>query len=251
MSRRPWYESAFGADYPARYAHRDAAEARAAVALLDGAVGGVAGRRVFDLCCGAGRHLAALRAAGALAVGGDLSAALLALARRGGARVVRLDMRRLPWRAGAFDIVTNFFTAFGYFDDDHENMAVLAGVARVLRPGGWFLLDYINAIPVMAGLTVEPSVQVQQGPDGRHWRTTRWLAPGPRAEKRMVALDDPAGAEVAESLRLYRREELEAGLRAAGLDPVAAWGDYTGRAAGGDAPRLILLARRLSDEAAD
>jgi len=43
------------------------------------------------------------------------------------------DMRRLPWTA-RFDGAINWFTAFGYFDDN-ELRQVLAEVARALKPG--------------------------------------------------------------------------------------------------------------------
>ena len=52
------------------------------------------------------------------------------------------DMRTLPagWTA-QFDAVLNMFSAFGYFDEAADNQQVLAEVARVLRPGGIFILD--------------------------------------------------------------------------------------------------------------
>ena len=49
------------------------------------------------------------------------------------------DMRRLPWTA-RFDGAINWFTAFGYFDDN-EPRQVLAEVARALKPGGRFALE--------------------------------------------------------------------------------------------------------------
>ncbi len=40
--------------------------------------------------------------------------------------------------------VNNMFTAFGYFESDEDNYAVLRAVHRALRPDGRFLLDTLN-----------------------------------------------------------------------------------------------------------
>jgi hypothetical protein len=50
---------------------------------------------------------------------------------------VKGDMRRLPARwNGRFDAVVNLFTSFGFFQDPRDDIATIAGFARVLRPGG-------------------------------------------------------------------------------------------------------------------
>jgi SAM-dependent methyltransferase len=51
-------------------------------------------------------------------------------------------MRRLPWEE-RFDLALNFFTSFGYFDDD-ENRAWLREVRKTLKPGGRLALDLWN-----------------------------------------------------------------------------------------------------------
>jgi SAM-dependent methyltransferase len=52
------------------------------------------------------------------------------------------DMRAIPW-TGRFDRVVNWFTAFGYFDDD-DNRKVLAQIVRALKPGGRAGLELLN-----------------------------------------------------------------------------------------------------------
>ena len=59
-----------------------------------------------------------------------------------GARL--LDMRRLPFADASFDAVLNLFHAFGYLEDETQDELVLAEVARVLAPGGRFLLEVAN-----------------------------------------------------------------------------------------------------------
>lgn len=108
----------------------------------------VAGRRVLDLACGSGRYgvLAQQRGA-ALVVGSDLSGAMLAhspLALR-----VRADMMQLPFSAASFDVVLSGL-AVGHADDLD---AWMAGVARVLAPGGECVYSDFHPDAARAGMT--------------------------------------------------------------------------------------------------
>jgi len=144
-----WFEQWFGEEYLRLYPHRDDDDAAAAVALID-RLYPLSRLRALDLACGPGRHAAQLAARGARVTGLDLSLPLLSLARartRGAVSLVRADMRHLPFCAGAFDVVVNLFTSFGYFADDAQHAAVIAGSRALLRRGGVFVLDY----PVPAG----------------------------------------------------------------------------------------------------
>jgi SAM-dependent methyltransferase len=77
-------------------------------------------------------------------VGVDFSPAMLTEARRGGTgprlEFVQGDMRRLDYER-EFDAVVNLYTSFGYFSP-RENLDVLRGMARALRPGGRILIDH-------------------------------------------------------------------------------------------------------------
>lgn len=108
------------------------------------------GARLLDLACGLGWLTVPLAQRGFQVTGLDLSAALLSLAEKAaneaGVEVdwVRGDMRALPeaW-AGRFDAVSLTLSEFGCFDDPSDNQKVLSEVARVLKPGGRFLLDVV------------------------------------------------------------------------------------------------------------
>ncbi len=253
MKLTEWYETAFGADYLQRYSHRNREEAERGVRLLLRHLPRGWRGPAFDLCCGAGRHAVALRAAGVPALGGDLSHSLLRAAAHDAARagytlpLVRMDMRRLPFRDCSLGLVTNFFTAFGYFDADGENFGVLAEVARVLRPGGWFLMDFLNRETAVRAIEQAPHEEFPSGTPGGVWLIDRCLTPdGRRAQKHQQEWRNGAQArEVWESVRLYSPQELEAAFRAQGLKVLHRWGDYTGEALDVDAsPRCILLAQR-------
>lgn len=103
--------------------------------------------RVLDLCCGQGRHSLELARRGYKVVGLDLSETLLDFSRAAAEEqgldieFIHGDMRAIPG-SGEFDGVFNFYTAFGYFERDEDNQAVLDAVGAALKPKGKFLLDY-------------------------------------------------------------------------------------------------------------
>jgi SAM-dependent methyltransferase len=100
------------------------------------------GSLVLDLPCGWGRLRPWLLEKGYRIVGGDLSP--LNLARHKNehpGNVVRLDLRRLPFRQGCAHGVFCAYTSWGYFASDEENLQQLSEFARVLKPEGVLLLD--------------------------------------------------------------------------------------------------------------
>ena len=143
-----------------------------------------------------------------------------------------------PGRAGGFDAATSFFTSFGYFDEA-GNRAVLEGVAGSLHEGGVFLLDFLNATAVMAHLVPES----EEERDGRTYRVQRRIEDG-RVLKDVVIEEEGLTMSYTESVRLYLHNDLVTMLGAAGLNPVASYGDFDGRDYTSDAPRCILVAQK-------
>ena len=235
-----WFEQWFGEEYLHVYPHRDDVEAERLVRLLARQGIGGAGYVVLDLACGPGRHAAAIARGGARVVGLDLSRALLfAARRRKPGPLVRGDMRRLPFRTAAFDVVVNLFTSFGYFASDAEHEAVLDEVARVLRPGGRFVLDYLNAPAVRAGLV--PRDERLSG--GSRVVQERRISEDGRYVVKSIHVNGDTRT-FTERVRLFGRADLEGMLAARGIATEVAGGDYDGAAHTPESPRLILLGRR-------
>ncbi len=99
----------------------------------------VSGQRMLDLGSGFGATVAFARANGLRAVGVDLLAPSLRLARRlhPGLALVAGDASALPFRDGSFDAVTAMCMV-GFLSD---KTAFFLEVRRVLRPGGRFGAD--------------------------------------------------------------------------------------------------------------
>ncbi len=150
-----WFEVAFGAHYPALYAHRDSAEAALCFELLPTmAPLSPHGKPVLDLGCGDGRHLEFLVKAGLPCLGLDLSSPLLELAsqRSLGTPLIRGDMRSIGLKDQSLDSVLSLFTAFGYFGRLQDNVVVVEEVSRILCSGGHWFLDYFNCDRVVQEL---------------------------------------------------------------------------------------------------
>jgi SAM-dependent methyltransferase len=236
----PWFQAAFGAMYPIVYAHRDDAAAAREAAFAQNVLGIGPEHRVLDLACGDGRHLAAFSALGLTAVGVDLSDALLVRARVRRLVVVRADLRALPFRSDAFDHATSFFTSFGYFESEDENLQVLREAARVLRPRGRLLLDVPDREALERGL-VARSEFVREG---LRMQCDREIDRG-RVRKRVRVLNG-GGEEVArfeESVRIYTLPELEAALLRANFRTFRKHGGFDGRPVG-QGERYLVAAER-------
>jgi SAM-dependent methyltransferase len=239
-----WYAQWFGEEYLQLYPHRDEEEARSAVELVLRHFALASDAHILDLACGQGRHLREFATLGFRAIGLDLSPYLLDLARETGMPLVRGDMRMLPFASRSCDLVTNFFTSFGYFADPDDDRLVLSEVSRVLRHDAVFAFDFLNADRVRASL---PSRDVSSV-DGRLVRQVRGLVDdGRTVEKRIEILGptDPIPHIYYERVRLYSSFELSRMLADSGLQVVESFGSYAGDPPSSSAPRVILIGRAL------
>ena len=230
-----WFEEWFGEEYLQLYPHRDEAEADRAVALVARATGLRPGWRVLDVGCGAGRHARAFRAAGARCVGLDLSRTLLRIARGvTDAPLVRADMRELPVRPGSMDLTVSLFTSFGYFERDEEHAGALREMVRTLRPGGWLVIDFLNASEVRRRLVPRERVPALGGAVD----VSRSVSPDGRYVCKTIVTPD--GRKFVERVRLFEPVEIAAMLGDAGVGVRHRFGDYAAAPLGPGSPRTIL-----------
>jgi SAM-dependent methyltransferase len=237
-----WFEHWFGKEYLELYPHRDDDEAERAVELIVRRAGLPPGSLALDLACGAGRHVAVMRDLGLRALGLDLSPDLLQIAARDQLPVMRGDMRVLPIASGSLSLVTSFFTSFGYFEEPAEDEMVMEEVRRVLRPGGLFAVDFLNADRVRSELRQRDEIELGR----RRVIQTRELVEGGTVVQKRIEITEQGRAHprvFLERVRLYTADDLELLMSRHGMRLEATFGDYDGGPIGPRAPRAILLGR--------
>jgi SAM-dependent methyltransferase len=244
--RANWWRQWFNHVYMDVYAHRDDDRAENEAATTLSVLPIEPHQKILDLCCGNGRHCRALRQAGfENVVGVDYSLPLLehALAEPVHSVYVRGDMRLLPFHDGCMDAVLSFFTSFGYFITNLENLAVLDEIMRVLRTGGRFLLDYLNPTYVRGNFVPE-SVK-EHGEFVIHERRSI-SEDGERIEKEIV-INNWGGEDhiYHESVRLYECAEMVEMLRSANLRVDGILGSFDGQTFSENSPRMILHGTRM------
>lgn len=197
-------------------------------------------RAVLDLASGAGRHTQALRSRGIRALGVDLSLLLLTEPPRQPG--VAADMCCLPFDDGVFDWVLNFFTSFGYFENERENAQVLREIHRILTPSGRFLIDLFNRDYVVPNLVPREHQKRQ----GYEVDIERWFDERTQRVNKRIRVHSPRrqAQTFLESVRAYTRQEVEESLQSASLSVDRLFGSFQGEPFTGDSERLILVGHK-------
>ncbi|MCX5785974.1 MAG: class I SAM-dependent methyltransferase [Elusimicrobia bacterium] len=204
------------------------------------------GAALLDLCCGPGRHSVEFAKKGMAVTGYDFSkdylkeAAARAKKRKVKLRLVRGDMRELKHK-NEFDAAVNLFTSFGYFQKFSDDLKVLKGLSRALKPGGRLMIDVVHGDFVRAHFRPRNWTELPGG--GFHLEKTlfqksrkgvfnTWtiLIPGKKPASRSFYT------------RLYDKKSMSAALKTAGLRPLKFWGSFKGRPLTPKRNRLIVLA---------
>lgn len=245
---KPWYEQSFGSDYMLVYKHRNWENAAKEVCQMISWLGLSEGAQVVDIGCGMGRHALALASFGYSVTGIDLSPSLLEEARRhdieGAVKWEQGDMRELPFEAGTFDATVNFFTSFGYFSYEDDNVKVLRNIRKVLRPNGSFLIDFLN--PVYVEQTLVPRSERRDEDTGLVIQELRSIADD-WVQKEITVFhpqSKEAPREYLERVKLYKLDWFKTHLASCGLVLEQLYGNYDGSPYESSiSPRMIMAGR--------
>ena len=234
-----WFDSPY---YPMLYRHRNEIEAQEFLSNLMNFLQLRVGASVLDLACGQGRHARTLHALGYNVVGLDLSPASIAVARElaaAGQEFDVADMRDFNL-SQSFDAIVNLFTSFGYLSDETDNTRVLARVYDHLKPEGIFILDYLNAYPLLNRSEEEQCTVV----DGVEFRTRKYS--DAKCVMKDIAISD--GAKIKhfqERVQLFTCEDLTRLLSQTGFTVEHVFGSYALDAFEPSiSPRCLIIARR-------
>ena len=116
--------------------------------LIERAAAGRTDLDILDCGCGTGANLELLGRFGR-AAGFDLSETGLRFARREGRnRTVRGSVAAVPFRTAGFDLVTSFDVLYSL--QTHDEHAAVSEMYRLLRPGGYVLVN-VAAMAILNG----------------------------------------------------------------------------------------------------
>ena len=151
-----WFDSPY---YHTLYKDRDVKEAQVFINNLVEHLQIPKGSMLIDIACGKGRHATYFNSLGLDVVGVDLSPNSIASATKNANSTLQFsvhDMREV-YQKNNFDVVTNLFTSFGYFEDNTDEQKAINAMATNLKSGGFLVIDFMNVKKVIANLV--PSEQ--------------------------------------------------------------------------------------------
>jgi SAM-dependent methyltransferase len=207
----------------------------------------VVGGSVLDLCCGPGRHAVELAKRGLVVTGVDRSPFLLgrarerAVAERVDVEWVERDMREFV-RPGAFDLVVNLFTSFGYFDSKADDVLVLENVHASLRPNGALVMELASKEWLAR---VFQDTTCDELPDGgllvqRHEIFDDWT----RIRNDWIVLRGGTSTSFRFHHTIYSAQELKDRVIGVGFADVRVFADFGGNPYGRESSRMVLVARK-------
>jgi SAM-dependent methyltransferase len=179
--------------------------------------------RILDLACGKGRHSRYMASKGFDVTGTDLSTQSIEFARQSetdNLTFYQHDMRK-PFRINYFDFIFNFFTSFGYFDKEEDNVLALKKVHEGLKENGIFILDYFNAEWVKSTLKTD-YIQKAGGID---FYIQKKIEDG-HVIKKIKFKASGVEYKFQEKVRLFTLKEFEDLFEKSGLTIIDKFGDY-------------------------
>lgn len=222
-----WFEQWFDTDYyHMLYAHRNEQEARSFMDVLIQYLDLKPGQTILDNACGRGRHAHYLRQKGFKVHGLDLSPSSIAHASAFAVEglIFKVHDMREFYDGGPFHAVFNLFTSFGYFDDRDEDLKILKSVYDELLPGGWFVLDFLNAPKVMEQVNLDSGTAVTER-NGVRFETRKEIV-GHKVVKHIIVADQGKILNFRESVELLDRFALQRMLQMVGFKVRLVAGDY-------------------------
>ncbi|MGK6341744.1 class I SAM-dependent DNA methyltransferase [Chryseobacterium sp. DT-3] len=219
-----WFESWFDTPYyHLLYSNRDYTEAENFITKLTEDLQLPPSSKIIDLACGKGRHSVFLNKLGYDVLGLDLSRQSIEFDKQFETQTLLFNVHdmRNPIDADPMDAVFNLFTSFGYFDNESDDKKVFQSVYGILKPGGYFVLDYLNEEYVRKNLIPETTItrgnidfKILKKIEGRHIvKDIRFEADG-------------KSFHFFEKVKLHTLETINSYAADCGFERVKIWGDY-------------------------
>lgn len=247
-----WWES-FYEDTPfdIYLARNNQAEVDETIAFLRDRLHLAPGARVFDQCCGLGGVSIPLSQAGFNVTGVDLCSKYILKAK---AEAKRLGLTAQFFEGDAcefqpaesVDGAFNWFTSFGYFEGDADNIKMLKRAFETLKPGAFFALEFANIPFIIRNFKNEmkSTLRSEQGEIGMTRKCVLDLAHGTMKQHWTFAMPDGRNLEHDSTLRAYMPTDLVRLFGEAGFVGIELFGGIKGEPLEIDSGRLIIIGRK-------
>ena len=146
-----WFDSPY---YHLLYKNRDEKEAQVFIDNLIEKLQLKKGSKLIDIACGKGRHATYFNKKGMNVVGVDLSPNSIASAKQNENNNLQFSVHDMceVYKENHFDIVTNLFTSFGYFENKDDEKKAINAMAENLKSDGILIIDFMNIKKIIANL---------------------------------------------------------------------------------------------------
>lgn len=209
--------------------------------------------RILDLCGGHGRHSIELCRRGFhRCVVLDFSELLLKLAlqsaRRGrhAVEVLQADARHVGLTSDSFDCIMVMGNSLGYIPDAEADLNILMEARRLLRPGGWLLLDVADGRTARQNITANAWHEI--GGDTVVCRQRELAGDVIHVREMVLSRADGLIRDCGYSIRLYDAADLQKLIARARFEEIQVHTDFSPHLHGGDYGcmnhRMVAVARK-------
>ncbi len=205
---------------------------------------------VFDQCCGTGRIAIELAKRGHSVTGIDLADIYIREAQSADQpnTFFTVEDAFLYQTPSPCDAAINWWTSFGYSDQDSQNIEMMLRAYSSLKPGGMFAMDYMNVPnlyrtfqPIVTterenkdGITILERQSKIDFPSGQLLKTWSYTLP------------DNKQIQHETSTRLYSPEQLYSFFKTVGFTEINLFGDIDHSDLTLESPRCIIVGKKPS-----
>lgn len=236
-----WFNSKY---YFLLYQNRNEEEAEKFFELIKNNLNITSDWKILDFCCGYGRLSKVISASGFDVTGIDLSDYFIEKAIKD-SREKNLNIKFIKCDArtfnefGKYNLVISFFTSFGYFTDE-ENEITFQNLCKSVIQKGWIVFDYFNPDFVINNLDGAEEILI----DHIKFKISRKIENN-RVKKLIEVFTEDNKEEYVESVRIYSYNDLNDLFVKNGFVVEKVFGDYSGSEYSALSPRIIIFAQKI------
>jgi|TARA_B110000263_G_scaffold245142_1_gene254243 SAM-dependent methyltransferase len=237
-----WFETWFDSKYyHILYKNRDEKEA---TLFLDNITNylNIKKGKILDIGCGKGRHANYFNKLGFNVVGIDLSSNSINKAKKNethNLKFYKFDMRNV-FKEDSFNIVTNLFTSFGYFDSSLDEQKTINAMVKNLKKDGILIIDFMNVKKTIINLVAKESKEI----DNIKFDITRSFKDN-YIVKNISIYDKKINLKFQEKVHALTLIDFSKMLKKAGMSIIDIFGNYNlDNFNASQSKRLILIAKK-------